>query len=335
MDLGPRLPPEVRDSPASARVGPHISTLSTSRVGVAEITARSGRPAATLVASDAHVRDAGGFSVLQPAGRSSQRDGVRGARRPCSACHGHSISSCLWRSLRSGPCPRRGEAAATTTKASSPAEVCDRPGSTGERAARVGEEGRRMEPRISSPLVLGGVPGGRLAPPKVPSPARCCPPGPNSGCWEPPLRSGRGKEASAPGNCSLPSASSSSTHVGGRHGQGHQDGVPATAPALRDEATAPPAAPTRSPTELLDAVHVPKTHLTQGAEGRSWWTDVTGRGTHTRASCSHRLPGHRSLPCPEPRAPWTAARPAREPTNAAPTRSRCLAQPPSGRALQG
>lgn len=185
-----------------------------------------------------------------------------------------------------------------------------------------------MEPRISSPLVLGGVPGGRLAPPKVPSPASCCPPGPNSGCWEPPSRSGRGKEASAPGNCSLPSASSSSTHVGGRHGQGHQDGVPATAPALRDEATAPPAAPTRSPTELLDAVHVPKTHLTQGAEGRSWWTDVTGRGTRTRASCSHRLPGHRSLPRPEPRAPWTAARPAREPTNAAPTRSRCLAQPP-------
>lgn len=148
MDLGPRLPPEVRDSPASARAGPHISALSTSRVGVAEITARSGRPAATLVASNAHVRDAGGFSVLQPAGRSSQRDGVRGARRPCGACHGHSISSCLWRSLRSGPCPRRGEAAATTTKASSPAEVCDRPGSTGERAVRVGEEGRRMESGI-------------------------------------------------------------------------------------------------------------------------------------------------------------------------------------------
>lgn len=70
MDLGPRLPPEVRDSPASARAGPHISTLSTSRVGVAEITARSGRPAATLVASDAPAR-----GTLAASQGSSQRDG--------------------------------------------------------------------------------------------------------------------------------------------------------------------------------------------------------------------------------------------------------------------
>lgn len=184
-----------------------------------------------------------------------------------------------------------------------------------------------MEPRISSPLVLGGVPGGRLAPPKVPSPARCCPPGPNSGCWEPPSRSGRGKEASAPGNCSLPSASSSSTHVGGRHGQGHQDGVPATAPALRDEATAPPAAPTRSPTELLDAVHVPKTHLTQGGRGDPGGRTSLDAGlarahpapTGSRAIAASRaqspgLPGPRpalpgSRPTPRPPAPGASLSP--------------------------